>query len=150
MIKKNVLVYGKEYLNFDYSFKPYGVKEIRSFPLYFDFHYSDLSHNPISLNMEEFAFNFTSMVVDEERVIALHVPLVEHWNITFSYEYKVLGFIPCKGHVTIELKNVTAKVDMKVLATQHGHLYPQIHDMKLDLGQSILTEKNKWNQFWHR
>ena len=104
--------------------------------MYFDFHYSDLSHNPISLDMEAFTFNFTSMVIDEKRVIAMHIPLIQEWNITFSYQYKILGFIPCKGHVTIELRNVTAHADVEVLATQHGHLYPQIHDMKLDLGQS--------------
>ena len=80
-----MLVYGREYFNFDYTFMPYGVKEIRSFPFYFDFHYSDLSHNPISIDMDAFSFNFTSIVLDDERVIAMHIPLIQEWNITFSY-----------------------------------------------------------------
>jgi hypothetical protein len=35
--------------------------------------------------MDAFSFNFTSIVLDDERVIAMHIPLIQEWNITFSY-----------------------------------------------------------------
>ena len=151
LIKKNLLVYGREYLNFDYKIAPSGVKKLRRFPLYTNVHYWDLHHDPISIDMEKFVFNFTRMVVDEEPVVYLQIPLINEWNITFSYKYKVMGFIPCSGEgVKINFKNVNAITTLKLKATQHGHLYPQLHDLEIDFGDTKLYEDNGWNQFWHR
>ena len=84
------------------------------------------------------------MVVDDEPVVALQIPLIEEWNITFTYKYKVMGFIPASGTIKIGFRNVAAEATLKLLATQHGHLYPQLHDLVLDFGQTQLYETNKW------
>ena len=129
-------MYGREYLNFDYKMKEHGVKEIRSFPIYLDVHYFNLTHDPISIDMENFSFNFTRMVVDDEAVLAMKIPLIEEWNITFTYKYKALGFIPCEGTIKVGFRNVGAEATLKLLATQHGHLHPELHDLVLDFGQT--------------
>merc|ERR1712110_879337 len=100
--------------------------------------------------MEKFAFNFTRMVADDEPVVYLQIPMIEEWNTTFSYSYKLLGFIPRSGTVKIGVRNVNALATLKLQATQHGHLYPQLHDLELDFGESQLYEDGAWHQFWHR
>ena len=150
MIKKNIAVYGREYLNFDYKIPTMGVKKIRTFPFYMDVHYHDLHHDPISIDMENFAFNFTNMIIDGEPVVYLAIPMIEEWNITFSYKYKWMGMIPTSGTIKLGFRDVNALTSLKLKATQHGHLYPQLHDLVLDFGKSQLYEESNWNEFWHR
>ena len=90
------------------------------------------------------------MVIDDEPVVAMRIPLIEEWNFTFSYKYKALGFIPCSGDIKLSFKDVGAEATVQLKATQHGYLYPQLHDITLDFGESELYEENKWWQFWHR
>ena len=150
LIKKDVAVYGREFLNFDYKIPPRGVKYIRSFPFYLNLHYQDLAHDPISIDMEKFAFNFTRMVKDDEAVVYLSIPMIEEWNTTFSYNYKFLGMVNREGTATIGIRNLNALATLKLKATQHGHLHPELHDLELDFGESQLYEGSKWSQFWHR
>ena len=145
LIKDNLLIYGQEYLNFDYKMRSAGVYKMRTFPFYMNIHFWDLHHSPISIDMEKFNFNFTHMVIDDEPVVYMQIPLIKEWDISFSYKYKHLGFIPAKGDVTISFRNVNALGTLKLKATQHGHLYPQLHDLVLDFGDTMFFEGNKWN-----
>ena len=77
LIKTNLLQYGVAYLNFDLKIPREGVYTIDSFPVYTDVHYSNLNYSPFQLDIEKATLNYTHMVVDEEPVVYMELPVVE-------------------------------------------------------------------------
>jgi len=149
MIKENLLQYGQSYLNFDYQHATKGKIEVNAFPFFVDFYYKNLKHDPIKLDMQAFRFNFTHMEVDNEPVVYMRLPLIENWGYRFNYKYSLFG-IGFGGEMEIDAKNIDAVVTFSTLATDTGYLYPQLHDIVVDFGDSKLSSDGSFMQFWYR
>lgn len=79
MIRQNILEYGVAYLNYDYKFDKEGKFEFNIFPLYGTFYYSNFEHDQIRLDLNKFAFNFTTMARDGKEVLFVAMPLIQQF-----------------------------------------------------------------------
>lgn len=88
VMQTNLLEYGNTYFNYDLKWDKSGTIPFNFFPIFIDFHYHDLTHDPFLITLEEFDFSFKH---DENGSgIKSTVPLVRDWNITFAYEFDFL------------------------------------------------------------
>jgi hypothetical protein len=113
---------------------------INMFPLFIDFHYHNLVHDPISIDMSAFLFNFTHMAVDDAPVIYMRLPMVSDWAYKFDYNFKWLG-IPFGGEMKVKAGAVDALTTFTLKSTDKGQLYPQLHDIMVDFGDSELRTR---------
>ena len=95
-----------------------------------NFKYSNLTHDPIRLHMDKFAINFTHSIQPPfTPLILMEIPLISDFDVEFDYSWQYnLG----AGKMRIEAKNAFAYVTLKLKATEKGHLWPIIHDLKVD------------------
>lgn len=96
---------------------------MNAFPIMFDFFYSNLTHDPISLDMKEMKFQFTEIAQDKEHVVYTRLPMVNKWTYTFDYMFKWL-FIPFSGQMKVAALDTDALVTYTLKATDKGLLYP--------------------------
>lgn len=122
------------YLNFDMKIPEEGVYHISSFPLYTDVHYSNVKYDPFKLDIEKAALNYTHMVVDEAAVVYLELPAIKHWRVAFDYVFSY--FFTFNGRFEFDFRDLSAIVTSELRATHDGHLYPHLHDLKINIVQS--------------
>lgn len=124
MIRENLLSYGASYLNYGYEFsKIERVFSFNLFPFQLNGIVYDVTHDPIRFDLSKFAFNFTSMAVDNKPVVFVVLPLIEHFKASFNYKYKC-GLIKGDGRMDLELNNTSALATLSLGATDKGHFYP--------------------------
>lgn len=148
MIKKHLLYYGTAYMNFDMQWPEIGTYKMKFFPFYFDFHWFNLRTDPFLVDVDSFAFNFTQMRHNDDDVVYFRVPLVKKWQVYFDYDFwYIFHFV---GSMSIEFNKLDALVAFKLQATEHGHLYPQIDSVKINISNSILHHQNWFIQWSFR
>ena len=59
LIKRDLLNYGTAYLNFDVEWPETGTYKLKFFPFYINFNWFNLRTDPVLVDVEKFAFNFT-------------------------------------------------------------------------------------------
>ena len=148
LVKENLLQYGVAYMNWDLKIKKEGTVPIRSFPAYFDFNYYDLVYDPFKIDISNAALNFTHMAVDEKAVVYMELPVVRSWRVMFDYYYKYL--FAHSGKMEIDFYDTQAIVTSELKATTDGHLYPHLHDFKINIEHSRLYHTNAFSQFIYR
>ena len=140
--------YGTAYLNYDLNWAEHGQYSVNSFPLYTDLHYSNLHYDPFSLDLQKTALNYTHMIVDDAAVIYAELPAVKYWRVGFDYLYSYLG--SHEGRVDFEFHDLWAIVTSELRATTDGHLYPHLHDIKINIEHSSLHHEDWFAQFFYR
>jgi hypothetical protein len=148
MIKKNLLQYGQTYLNWDMQWPESGSYPIKFFPFYTNFKWLNLRTDPLLLDIVQFSFNFTTMAKDNEEVVYFRIPVVKKWAIYFDYDYRYM--FRYQGSMAIEFHDLEATVAMTLKATEHGYLYPKIHDVRVKIANSILHHPNWFMQYYYR
>jgi len=136
------------YLNFDLKIPEHGIYHISSFPLYTDVHYSNLVSDPFKLDIERAALNYTHMIVDEAAVVYLELPVVKHWRIAFDYVYSYI--LTFDGRFEFDFRDLSAIVTSELRATHDGHLYPHLHDLKINIVHSTLYHEDAFAEFMYR
>jgi len=149
LMQKQLLTYIQTFYNFDYDWAEQGEYKIHIFPIYTKFKYWDFECDPIALDPYKFSFNFTEMKIDGEPVVLMNIPLIHNWQMRFGYQYRIFG-IPFKGQMEVHLNDVNAFVTTSLKATSHGHLYPKLHDFRLDMGYSQVFTPHKLGQWFIR
>lgn len=139
MVKRNLLDYGRAYLNFEAQINPTGMMPIQWWPFKFTIAYRNWEHDPIQLDFTDFKFDLTKMKRDHEPVIFIELPLVDFWKVVFDYDWLSPLYFDDSGRVQFEFNQTSALVTLKLDTTEYGHLYPQIHDLKLDYFQTEMT-----------
>ena len=97
--------------------------EFDYFPFFIDFHYHNLVHDPIQIDMQHFVFNFTHMAADEAPVVYTRMPLIEDWTYTFDYNYKLFGF-KFGGTMKLQFAGIDFLTTSTFHATDSGLVYP--------------------------
>jgi len=65
----------------------------------------------------------------------MELPMIE--DLKFEMDYKGrFGLIPFGGHLAIEIAQSYALITTELKATNHGMLYPVLHDIYVDFGKS--------------
>jgi hypothetical protein len=136
------------YLNYDLKIPPQGIYHISSFPLYTDVHYSSVQHDPFLIDVEKAALNYTHMVVDEAAVVYLELPVVKHWRVAFDYVYKYL--LTFSGRFEFDFRDLSAIMTSELKATTDGHLFPHMHDLKVNIVHSTLYHESGFAEFMYR
>jgi len=131
MIKKDLGHYGTTYLNFDVKWPELGMYPVKFFPFYFDFHWFNLRTDPFLIDMDGFAFNFTRMATDDADVVYFKIPVVKKWQVYFDYDFWYIFHFT--GSMSIEFHDLEALVTLQMKATEHGELYPQVHNVKINI-----------------
>lgn len=151
MVRENLLAYGASYLNFDYNFNNLAkVWNIHTFPFNFHAMVHNITHDPIRMDVSRFAFNYTHMKADHKQVVLFALPLIENFQAAFDYKIKY-GLINGEGPMRFELNNTYLMGTIHFTATDKGHLYPQLHDLKVDFAQSnIFIDDNPIVQGFYR
>lgn len=121
---------------------------IRAFPLFTDFHYYDLVYDPFKLDLDRAALNFTHMAVDGKPVVYLELPVVKSWRIMFDYYYKYL--FGHSGTMEIDFFDTKAIFTTELKATTDGHIYPHLHDFKINIEKTKLYHTNWFSEFIYR
>ena len=85
---------------------------------------------------------------DDADVVYIRVPVVKKWKIYFDYDFWYVFHFT--NEMSIEFHNLDALVSFKLRADEHGHLYPQIHDVKINIANSVLFHKNQFFQWMFR
>ena len=80
--------------------------------------------------MNNASFNFTHMEVDDKPVVYTVLPMIKKWVVNFDYHFKYL--IQYAGNLDLVFKNCYAMASTELKATSDGHLYPHLHDLKLE------------------
>jgi hypothetical protein len=129
--------------------KDHGKFELQMPPLlWFEFAYTNLRHSPISVDFSNFTFNYTQMVRDGQEVVFIELPLVKNWGFFMDYEYR-LGFFPQSSSLHFEIEDAIALATFDFKSTDHGLLYPQLHDIQVDFGESrVTTRRGVVHQFF--
>ena len=136
------------YLNFDMTLPESGVYSINSFPVYTDIHYSNLRYDPFQLDLQKAALNFTHMAVDNKAVVYAELPAIKHWRVAFDYWFK--WFVLFDSSLEFDFKKMSAIVTTELKATHDGHLYPHLHDLRINIEKSKLYHKQPLKQFMYR
>lgn len=97
--------------------------------------YWNVKHDPIRFDFSKFRFDFTKMKSDYKDVVFIEMPLIEYWKVGFDYEWRQKIFHD-SGHVDFTFNNTSAIVALTLAATEKGHFYPQIHDIKMNYTQT--------------
>ena len=148
LVKENLLQYGVAYMNWDLQLKKNGMIPIRAFPLFTDFHYYDLVYDPFKLDLDRAALNFTHMAIDGKPVVYLELPVVKSWRIMFDYYYKYL--FGHSGTMEIDFFDTKAIFTTELKATTDGHIYPHLHDFKINIEKTKLYHTNWFSEFIYR
>ena len=140
MIKKDLLHYGSAYINYDVNWPKFGTYKVKFFPFYFDFHWFNLRTDPFLLDIEKFSFNFTQMKKDDADVVYIRVPVIKDWQVYFDYDFwYIFHYV---GTMSVEFHDLDAVVAVQLKATEHGHIYPKIHNIKINIANSRLNHPN--------
>ena len=123
---------------------------IASFPIYADFNYRNLRYEPFKVDFSKAALNYTHMLVDHAAVVYLRMPIIEHWAAAFDYSFKANAAPESYGAMQMEFRDLTAVMTSELYATHDGHLYPHLHDLKIDIENSFLYHRNPFMQFFYR
>lgn len=81
------------------------------------------------------AFNYTHMESDGAPVLFIEMPMIKDLTFHMDYNSKFM-LIPSGGKLTVEVKESYAIASIKLKSTQHGVLYPELHDVYVDFGNS--------------
>ena len=81
------------------------------------------------------------MASDLQNVVFIELPLIKFFNIAFDYEWSSYLLFHGKGRFDLTLNQTSAIVTLKLGATDKGHLYPQIHDLKVNYTGATLKEE---------
>ena len=73
----------------------------------------------------------------EESYVEMHLPLVQNWAAKALVTYELL-WIPIQDTLRLELNNVTASLQVKLLASSYGRLRPTLQKIKVDFGTSAI------------
>ena len=136
------------YMNFDLKIPTNGIYHISSFPLYTDVHYSNLQYDPFKLDIERAALNYTHMIVDNAAVVYLELPAIKHWRVAFDYVYSYI--FTFSGRFEFDFRNLGAIIVSELRATHDGHLYPHLHDLKINIVDSTLYHESAFAEFMYR
>ena len=118
-------------------------------PWSIDVYYSNLTHDPISLNMNKFAMQFTHMAVNSAQVVYMHLPLINKWAYQFDYVYR-FAKMDFSGNMKIVAADTFAKTTTNWKATDKGYFYPSIIDLEVDFGTSHLeVESSRFMKFFY-
>ena len=134
IIKKDLLSYGSAFLNYDMNLPELGTYKVKLFPFYTDFHWYNLRTDPFLIDIEEFSFNFTQMKKSKEDVVYFRIPMIKSWNVYFDYDFTYI--FHQSGSMSLTFHDLDAVVAVKLKATEHGHLYPQIENVKINIANS--------------
>ena len=143
LVKENLLTYGVSYMNWDMHMAESGVEPIASFPIYTDVHYSNLKYDPFILDIDNAFLNFTHMLIDDKAVIYTELPALKHWNVAFEYYFKML--FTFAGNMDIAFKDAEAICTTELRATEDGHLFLHLHDLKIDIKHTTLYVKGAFS-----
>lgn len=149
LIKDHVLQYSNEYLNWDVNFPSEGSIDMRFFPFFLEFNYSNMKKDELLIDMNEFTFNFTHEATDLEPVVYFKMPMIKSWNCTFDYSYKIWG-IPFHDTMRMEARNVTFLTALKLGATSNGYLYPEIHNLDVNFSKTQIYMENRLKELFLR
>lgn len=137
MIHSNILEYGASYINYDYQFKKDGKISLNVFPIKFDFYYDNLHHDRIKFDLTKFHFDFTTSPDDGTPIIFVELPMVDYFGYRFDYRWSAFGgILNGKGLMHLNETSSNGLATISLTATEKGHLYPQLKDLKIDLGHS--------------
>jgi len=148
LVKENLLQYGIAYMNFDLKIPESGEYKISSFPLYTDVHYWNLRYDVFQIDIHKAALNYTAMVIDDAPVVYLSLPVVEHWRVGFDYFFQYM--FDYEGRFDFDFRNMFALVTTTLKATSDGHLFPQLHDLKIDISKAELFHSDWFAEFMYR
>lgn len=74
--------------------------------------------------------------------------MLENWRVYFDYDFwMIFHFV---GSISIELRDIDFHCSMSLKATEHGSLYPQFRDLKIDLTKSILYHDDWFSEWFFR
>ena len=76
------------------------------------------------------------MVVDDKPVVYTVLPMIKKWVINFDYFFKYI--FEYSGNIDINFKKCSAMATTELKATTDGHIYPHLHDLKLDFSKTKL------------
>jgi len=143
LVHKNLLEYGASYINYAYKFKKNGEFHLNVFPLNFDFKYDNLEHDRIQLDLNQFHFDFIHSPKDGTPVVYMQLPMVDSFGYRFDYEWKAMaGILGGKGHMHLKEHYSIGIATVHLGATEKGHLYPQLHALKMHMGRSEVNVAN--------
>ena len=148
MIKKHLLSYGVAYLNWDVQLPEVGEYKINLFPIITTFFWSNLRADPIVVDLDAFAFNYTHMKKTQDPVVYFQIPVVEKWRVYFDYEFWFIFHF--KGQMSIEFRELELTCSVNFRATERGQLYPKIEALKINLTKSTLYHDKKFAEWWYR
>jgi hypothetical protein len=107
------------------------------FPIKFDFHYNNLEHDRIKFDLSKFHFDFTNSPKDGTPIIFIEMPMIDYFGYRFDYSWTAFsGLLHGKGVMHLNETKSSALATVHLSATDKGHLYPQLHDLKINLGKS--------------
>lgn len=149
MFRDNLADYGRSYLNSDFKLKDHNAWGINWWPLVLRFSYEHLQHAPIQIDMQNFTFNYTHMSSDGTPVVFMEIPLIKDWSYEMDYKMQ-LGLLPLGGHMSINVSNAIALATVEMKAKSDGVLYPHLHDVYVDFGDSELYCDGWLKQFMFR
>ena len=89
------------------------------------------------------ALNYTHMAVDGEPVVFFRAPMIE--DLAFEMDYD--GWLitsPIKGHLKLELEETYVLLTTKLRTAHDGVLYPELHDLHVDFGNSNIYTEGWW------
>ena len=135
-------------MNWDLDWSKKGAIEIASFPVYADVFYSELVHDPLKINIENAALNYTHMIVDDAPVVYAEIPVIKHWSLSFHYLYKLLWWH--EGDMMLEVNDMHAICTTGLKATTDGHIFPYLHDLTINIEGAKLYHNSWWAEFWYR
>lgn len=141
MFKENLLAYGRSYINYDLDFTKMAHDfHFHTFPLSIHAAYWNVTHDPIQFDLSRFRLDFTKMKSDYQDVVFFELPLIKYFAFGFDYEYD-LPHLPTtgKGHFNFTMNDTLFIVTLKLGATDKGHLYPQIHDLRVNYTNTDMT-----------
>lgn len=142
--------YGQDYLNINYKLnKAHKEFHFNMFPIRLHGMYSNVTHQPFQLEMSTARLDFTRMASDLENVVFIELPLIKFFKMAFDYEWETF-LLHGKGRFDLTLNQTTAIVTLKLGTTDKGHLYPQIHDLKLNYtGATLTPEGNLFKKLFY-
>lgn len=153
LFQDELLVYLQTYYSYDFKFPVQGEKDVAVFPIFTKVNWDNLKTHPLFVDPYSFHFNLTKEMDSKGQVwdqyIYLEIPLIEEWTAECDFTYRLFG-IPITDQLSFKLTNVTLHMQISLTATSWGHLRPQVHKLKLDLGKSNVYSLNGFHQWFIR
>ena len=73
---------------------------------------------------------------------------MKHWAVAFDYVYSYL--LSFDGHFTFDFRDLSAIITSELRATHDGHLFPHLHDLKINIAHSTLYHEDAFAEFMYR